>query len=151
MAHLYVLNRWRTGHVASRREMTGAIGHMSACKCRPVTLLPVAFLETQMLMKIRIHQCLMKHLSQRYYCDDSQEVILNQDETDHAWSQLGVGISCPNFGLSHRHFIMGYNDCMRLFGNRQAVDMAYLDFAKAFNSVSHPKLLRKLHAQTKLN
>jgi hypothetical protein len=38
------------------------------------------------------------------------------------------------------------NDWTRFHGRRQAVDIMYLDFAKAFNSVSHPKLLRKLHA-----
>jgi ribonuclease P/MRP protein subunit RPP40 len=38
------------------------------------------------------------------------------------------------------------NDWTRLLGKRQGVDIMYLDFAKAFNSVSHRKLLRKLHA-----
>jgi hypothetical protein len=38
------------------------------------------------------------------------------------------------------------NDWTRTLGKRQAVDIMYLDFAKAFNSVSHRKLLRKLHA-----
>jgi hypothetical protein len=38
------------------------------------------------------------------------------------------------------------NDWTRCLGKRQSVDIMYLDFAKAFNSVSHRKLLRKLHA-----